>query len=228
MYVEFYIETEILQNTLQQLSDVDLVVHELATGGETPLRLFGVASGDDVEAFEAGLEEDDTVAEFECLSQEPTEHVYQIVAESGTVDQRIHEASVDLGGVYITATNADGAWYLKMNFPDRQSFRQFQATAEDHGADVQPTIMRDEKFFLPDRVCGFTEKQQEALSEAVKTGYFEVPRRASLSDIANRVGISDQAASERLRRALRTIAESGVSRPATAADQLGAEPGRLD
>lgn len=211
MYVEFYSEGEVLQPALRRAGDVDVVVHELATGGETSYRLFLVVTGDDIDEFERRLEDDDTVCGFERLNEDVHERMYQVNAVPETVDQRVYEAAIDLGGVYHSSTNVDGAWYSKMNFPDRQAFRQFQAAAQSHGADVQPTIMRDEKFFLPDRVFGLTEKQQEVLSEAVKAGYFEVPRRSSLSEIADRVGISDQAASERIRRALRTIAESGVS-----------------
>jgi len=213
MYVEFYVEGELLQTALRATADLDIVVHELGSGNTTPLRFFVVANGHGIDEFEDNLESDDTVAEFSCMNSDTADRMFQIVAEPGTVEQTLYEQFIDLGGVFHSATNADGAWYTKMNFPDRDAFRRYQSVAEAHGSALQPTIMRDEKFFLPDRVFGLTEKQRELLSEAVKAGYFEVPRRASLSDIADAVGISDQAASERLRRGMRTIAESGVSWP---------------
>jgi len=48
-----------------------------------------------------------------------------------------------------------------------------------------------------------TDKQYETLRIAVRLGYFDLPRRADLEAIADRLGVSPQATSERLRRALR-------------------------
>jgi hypothetical protein len=47
-----------------------------------------------------------------------------------------------------------------------------------------------------------TDPQREVLTAAVNGGYFAVPRETDLVSIAEKFGISDQAASERLRRAL--------------------------
>jgi predicted DNA binding protein len=211
MYVEFYSDGEVLQTTLRRVDEINITVHELATGGDTSFRLFLVVTGDCLGEFERCLETDDTVVGYDRLNDNAGERMYQVNAVPGTVDQQMYEAAIDIGGVYHSSTNVDGAWYTKMNFPDRESFRVFQAATNECGGNIQPTIIRDEKFFLPNRVFGLTEKQREVISEAVKGGYFEVPRGSSLSEIADRVDISDQAASERIRRALRTIAETGVS-----------------
>jgi len=45
----------------------------------------------------------------------------------------------------------------------------------------------------------------EALVSAVERGYFEVPRGVTLGDIADDLGISQQAASERVRRGTNTV-----------------------
>jgi len=48
--------------------------------------------------------------------------------------------------------------------------------------------------------------QQEALSLAFDRGYFEIPRRVTLVELGDEVGVSDQALSERLRRAQTKLA----------------------
>lgn len=47
-------------------------------------------------------------------------------------------------------------------------------------------------------VSSITEKQQEALELATEAGYYETPRRADLGEIADELGISESAASQRL------------------------------
>ncbi len=50
-----------------------------------------------------------------------------------------------------------------------------------------------------------TKRQREALSLAVALGYYEVPRRANLHEVAQRMGMSAGAASELLRRGERIL-----------------------
>jgi predicted DNA binding protein len=211
MYVEFHSEGEFLQKTLRPVSDVEVEIYEFAKGGRTQLRAIVQAKGTGLDSFEDRLAQDETVDEYECIASEPKNKTYQVVATPDTLEHRVYETTVDLGGIYHSVTATDGGWYVKMNFPDRETFQQYQSLLAEHGIDIQITIVREGKFFLSEEIFGLTEKQQEVISEAIRTGYFEVPRRASLSDIATRVGISDQAASERIRRAMRTIAENGVS-----------------
>jgi predicted DNA binding protein len=45
-----------------------------------------------------------------------------------------------------------------------------------------------------------TDTQREALVLAYERGYFDSPRRASLADVADELGISQQSLSSRLRR----------------------------
>jgi predicted DNA binding protein len=46
-----------------------------------------------------------------------------------------------------------------------------------------------------------TDKQRETLEIALRTGYYEQPRKADLSDLADEIGVSKSAVSQRLRSA---------------------------
>ncbi|MFB9804295.1 helix-turn-helix domain-containing protein [Haladaptatus pallidirubidus] len=59
-----------------------------------------------------------------------------------------------------------------------------------------PTV--DGQFML-------TPKQRVALTVALDAGYFDVPRRANLSELAEQLDITPQALSKRLRRAHKTM-----------------------
>jgi len=211
MYVEFYNTSNILEETLKSFSDARVDIRDLATSPDTTLRLICVARDASLADFIAVTAEDPMVEEAVALSDEGNGGLFRLTLVPDTVDQKVYEAAVDLDGLYLNARNTDHGWYVKMNFPDKHAFGTFQSRAEEYGMEIQPTVVRDRQFFLSEEAFGLTGKQQEVLAEAIKSGYFEVPRRASLSDVSERVGISDQAASERIRRGMKTLAENGVT-----------------
>lgn len=48
---------------------------------------------------------------------------------------------------------------------------------------------------------GVTPKQREALVTALQAGFYDIPQRATMTEVADTLGISQQALSKRLRRA---------------------------
>jgi predicted DNA binding protein len=55
-----------------------------------------------------------------------------------------------------------------------------------------------------------TDDQRTLLRNAVREGYFRVPREVTLNDLAAAHGLSDREASERLRRGLARVARDVV------------------
>jgi predicted DNA binding protein len=210
MYVEFYNTSEVLQETLESFPEACIDIRDLSTTSSMPLRLMCVARGEELDSFERAAGEDPTVDDIVSLSEEGHRRLFRVALPPDTVDQKVYETAMELDGLYLNARNTDQGWYVKMNFPDKSAFRKFQSRASEYGMEIQPTVVRDSQFFLSEEAFGLTVKQQEVLAEAIKSGYFEIPRRASLSDLGNRVGISDQATSERLRRGMKALAENGV------------------
>lgn len=59
-----------------------------------------------------------------------------------------------------------------------------------------------------------SEEERALLETAALDGYFEVPRRTTLVDLADRHGMTDREASELLRSALDVVAHEAVSEKA--------------
>jgi predicted DNA binding protein len=57
---------------------------------------------------------------------------------------------------------------------------------------------------------GPTDEQKKLLREAVKKGYFKVPRQVSLSELAASRGISDREASKSLRRGVDALVREEI------------------
>lgn len=60
---------------------------------------------------------------------------------------------------------------------------------------------------IPDEESTLSPQQRDALLTAYRQGYFEVPRRTTLSELADTVEISDSALSQRLRRGTGALVE---------------------
>lgn len=214
MYVEFHHRSEIFHQTLRETDGVEVMVRNLATAPETPLRLIAAVTGDGCDVFHSQVAEDPSVAELKLLEDGDLRRLYWMQAVPGTIDQRAYEAAVDAGGVYLQSRWAGDGWYTTMNYPDQDSFDEYQRRIDEAGMEIEPTVVRVGRYLISGGAVDLTEKQEAVLLEAVEGGYFEVPRGSTLGDIGARLGISEQAASERLRRAMASLARAAVTNSA--------------
>lgn len=121
----------------------------------------------------------------------------------------------------IRATPA--GWIQRARFGDRAAFddrRRFWQRNDVSFSLRKLTRVGDDADECADGDGGLTDAQRAAVRTAYEMGYFDIPRRASLEDIATELDISASACSERLRRAQTHLVETHVD---------GADPvARLD
>jgi predicted DNA binding protein len=211
MYAEFYISSNFLRAALNEIEPSPTIeIRETNTAEGGRLTTFCVVRGGDLTRFESGLDGDGTVDEWRRLSGENGRRLYRIQTPQNSDDSIAYRKVIRLDGFLLSARASDSGWYVKANFPDRDAFRHYRVELGDYDIDVEPTVIRDGGYHPPSEPFGISPEQEEILAEAVKLGYFEIPRGASLEELAGEVDISDQAASERLRRAQATLAENAV------------------
>lgn len=106
-------------------------------------------------------------------------------------------------GAVLEARGAD-RWTLRLRFPSHESLSGFHDYCDERG--VSTTIVRisSVESETPDR-HELTVQQRRALEIAVERGYFAVPRDATLSELADELDVSSQAASERVRRGVDAV-----------------------
>lgn len=109
--------------------------------------------------------------------------------------------------VVLTSCATQDGWDFKMRFQRREDLSRLQTDLGQAGVDVK--LKRVHTPGLPAAGGQFvlTGKQYEAFQIALESGYFEVPRQTNLSELAERLGISSQALSKRLRRAQQTLGQ---------------------
>jgi predicted DNA binding protein len=95
-----------------------------------------------------------------------------------------------------------------MFFFDRDTLSEAYESCRDR--DIKIRVTQVQEASESDQINGsdLTVKQYEALVVANQQGYYDIPRRASAQKVAEALGISHQALSERLSRGHRNLIKS--------------------
>jgi len=194
-----------LENTFQRLSSVTLRVESVA--GRRPDQPFAHAwiGGCDTDNLTAALDDDPSVDLESVLVRREGEQFCEL--EFGEPVSLLTEAVYSSGGTVLSAKASEGTWRLCLRFSDRSSLSDLMTLLDrfDIRADLRQVSNGDGASRQR-----LTNKQREALAAAHEEGYFEVPRQASLEEVASDLGISHQAMSERLRRGQNALLRSEI------------------
>ena len=109
------------------------------------------------------------------------------------------ESLIETNGVILDGYGSSRHWDFRIRFPEQVSLGEFNRRCEAKGIDI---TLRS--VYEPHRknatVPQLTSSQRETLLAAHELGFFEIPRSVTMSDIADRFDISEQAVSQRIRR----------------------------
>ncbi|SHH02130.1 hypothetical protein SAMN05443636_1638 [Halobaculum gomorrense] len=122
-------------------------------------------------------------------------------------------ALCDADAACVEAVAAGGTWHLTLRFDSHEQLADCYHRCLDR--DVRLTVERVRESESPgssvDRAL--TGPQREALTTAYDVGYFAVPRAVTLAELADRLGVSDTAASQRLRRGMQNLLADALAEP---------------
>lgn len=211
--VEFRLDHPILRETLQRVPAMEITWERSDAIDESRVRILVWASGGDFEAFEAALEDDPTVAMPSRVIAVGDRRLYQTELVGEGLRTSIYPLLVEEGGVIQNLTATSAGWEFRAAFPDRSSFGRVHEFCLDHGIGLDIDRLFDERGAPDGPSFGLTEPQLETLVEAVDCGYFEIPRECSLAELGASLGVSESAASERVRRAVKALIRQTVYPP---------------
>ncbi|ELY60609.1 helix-turn-helix domain-containing protein [Natronolimnohabitans innermongolicus] len=172
--------------------------YEYATSSDEQRYLFCSAFSDDHEAIESAMASDPTVSAPTRIAAFENRTIYRVVLETDleVVPDRCGEC-----GLFVFAiTSAERGWSTRVYLPDRDALTAFRAWCRDRGVSFRVTQLYDTSI-SDSGTFHLTEQQHEILMMAYYGGYFDIPRGMTQDDLAERLGISDSAVSQRLRRA---------------------------
>lgn len=158
----------------------------------------------DRETVERAFELDRSVATYELLVETDSRLLFDVSFENGT--NRLRDELLADGGSVLEMWGTNGWWQVRVRFPDRDTLVDAYDRLEETGISVDLRRVSDVST-VSGTDTRLTPQQQEALEAALEHGYFEIPRGISMEELAEELGISHQALSERFRRAYETLVD---------------------
>lgn len=178
------------------------------TNDSGPSVLFLGVRGDDFAELEVTLRDADTVESVATITERDGERLYQIIYRADD------EFDLDLDRMALRETMVDSirvtetGLLVRARFSNRDELIAVRETVVDHDMSFRLVRLTEtDRERDRDGLDRLTESQREALLTAHEMGYFEVPRRASLQDVAETLGVTAPSLSERLRRAQSRLVE---------------------
>jgi predicted DNA binding protein len=203
--VEFQLDHPILKEVLDQVPEMEITWERSDAIDDSRVRILVWAEGGDFSAFEDALDDDPTVASPSRVIGVGDRRLYQTELVGEGLRVSIYPLLVEEGGVIQNLTASRDGWEFRAAFPDRASFGRFHDFCREHEIGFDFTRMYDEQETADGPGYGLTERQRETLVGAIDCGYFEIPRECSLAELGERLGISETATSERVRRAVKML-----------------------
>ena len=172
--------------------------YEYAVGSDRPMAFVSVF-GDACAAVESSMTADATVSALERVAAFGNRSIYRLTLET---DRRLVPDQYAERGVFVfTATSGERGWVLRLHAPSREALVDFRWYCYHRGVSFRMTQLYDSSA-TDDGTYFLTEQQHEILAMAYLGGYYDIPRAITQDDLAERLGISDSAVSQRLRRAV--------------------------
>ncbi|MBX0293402.1 bacterio-opsin activator domain-containing protein [Haloarcula nitratireducens] len=199
-----------LEDALAAVPEMTVESDRLASHSPREVFPFLWARGGSFDRFSRALEGDPTVTSADLVDEADDVALYRLEWSEDFRDL-VHEM-IDHHAAIVEATARDGRWHLRLRFADEGTVSSFQRHFRDTGHEFEvkhltsPSEPRHRKF-------GLTPEQYEALVTAAREGYFTIPRTASVEEVGEALGISANAASQRIRRGCETMIQSGLIVP---------------
>lgn len=182
--------------------DVRVRLESMIPTGDTAIPYFWVGA-DHADAVEVALRRSSAVEEIQTVDEVDSDILFQVRWTSEPVG--VVSAVESTGGVILQGEGNGDRWSFRLRFPDRDGLSEFYRTCLEKGTALELHEIHGLSGTDRESGTGLTPEQYDALRLALDEGYFAVPRRITLVELADELGISDTAVSQRLRRGLNSL-----------------------
>jgi predicted DNA binding protein len=203
-------------------AEIEIQPSAVYMGSVPPLvRLHAPASS--TRAIESAFTADPAISSYQRLTDDSDDAEATSTPDEHATEQRLYYVDwvddrsvlgqlIEQTGTVTSATLDEGGWHVTLIFPTREDLsRAYEAWETNDWKIYVDRIGADIEVLT--ETAGLTDEQYQAMERAVELGYYEIPRRITLEELAAELDISHQALSERLRRANRNLIVDAVHDP---------------
>lgn len=202
--VEFSIPVEefLLGKALRETSGLSVELEQMIPTGGEAIAYFWVV-GEENDRFNEVFEREPELSTFEVIDQLEGRWLYR--AEWEPSADTFVQTMVTHDVVLQEADGDTDSWTFQLRFPDSRQLSAFHTDCRERDVDVAIENIYNPIEPGTVELSDLTRAQRSLIQRVHEAGYFEVPRRVTLVEIAEELDISDQAVNERLRRGLSTL-----------------------
>lgn len=160
------------------------------------------------DSFESSVSQDPAVEEIRVVSEHNGEVLYAL--DWDITGDEFFEGVLDHHGTITGATGTETTWAFEVRFEEHEQLSSFQQFCIDRAIDLEFNRLYNPTKPDAGPWYGLTAAQRTALLKAYEMGYYSIPRKVSTRELAAEFGISDQAMTERLRRAVTNLVTNTI------------------
>lgn len=209
--VEFTIPASefLLGEALCAFPELSVEIERVVAHADERITPYFWISASDHATLEAAFLNDPSVEDVVCVDDFDGSTLFR--AEWRDEGSDVLDAFRTIDMVLLEATGREGVWQLRLRFDDHDSFHSFNAYRREN--DLSASIGR---IYHPDEPnaggqFGLTPTQRDTLVTALVAGYYDVPRKVTHEDLADRLGVSQQSVSNRLHRAHANLVRNALT-----------------
>lgn len=165
-------------------------------------------SDPDLDTVEAALTAEPDVAGYRVLDSVDGDTLVRL--EWSSEADGFVEALAETDASVLTGRGEAEAWTLQLRFDSHDGLTDLHRRCAREDIPVALTRVHEPGVPEDGTQRSLTDTQHETLLAALEAGYFDVPRRTNLVGLADRLGVSDTAVSERLRRGIGTLVDAAL------------------
>lgn len=204
---EFTVPSEsfLLKDSLSAAPDMVVELQQVVAHSREKLAPFFWVHHGDKGTFDETIRRDSTVEDVTLLDEFERGSSYRATWTENA--DGVAYAYVEAGATILEATGQDDSWTLRMRFDDDDALIRFNEYCRENGIPFSLNRLFHPSQPMSGGQHGLTEAQRETLVTALESGYYEVPRSITMSDLADEVGTSQQTLSKQFRRAHSALVE---------------------
>ncbi|WP_458188209.1 helix-turn-helix domain-containing protein [Haladaptatus sp. NG-WS-4] len=196
---EFEIRTPIFEETRKAIAELVIEIEDIQLRADKLPKLVCWVHCEDFETFERVVLSDSTVEDFEVLAPGPDRRLYRVTLSETGESALTYPIAVEHDITFLEVRGTDSGTQVSARVPDREDLFSFREKLSERGISFQlKRIFQADPSH--DTQYGVTDRQREVLLYALEEGYFDVPRRITLGELAAEFDVSDQAVSTLFRR----------------------------
>ncbi len=173
--------------------------------GEKAVPFLSVSDGNR-ETFEERIRNHPSVESIREMSSHDNRTLYAL--DWNIARDVVFQGFLETGAQLLAAKGTERRWEFELRFPTHGALSEFQEYCSNAHISLEVGRIYNPTAPGTGPWHGLSKPQRDTLTRAVEAGYYSIPRELSTKDLAEEFGVSDQAVTERLRRAIVALVEN--------------------